>query len=610
MSVKNISGTIGVVTIDCENATAQSQLNPIEATGNFTISLKTAAGTDTWSLVTDQINLTGNSDVQSINIINNPNNLTVFFQSDAAIPQVDQWGGFSVQDLAASDFTNVVIRHATGADTTQAMRFETTYSTDNLTWTNLRFEDCARCIIYGATTAKTFGNFSMIRSKQHRQTIGAFHHTTTATLTFADVYCLDMQQRGPMFMTTADCNWTFDNVFIERCSPHTNQPAIFFRSAGTPVLTIDKFWMYNSAGNAGSHIAFFNYSVGTVTVSGGVYRSQGTFCSSSLNANVTFAGMDLYGISSNEINTGNFDDCFFAAWGGGANDVDLFSLQAVHTASGGTPDGIADLTVEPWGNVDSIVNPRSAPKFPFTFTGTLGAAVSGSQVTFTHQPNHPGVSYVVYGTTTQTVLTAPDLEGYDASSIPSFRERIDDSGNNKLIFDVTSRTLPIVKNLADGTYKARGAVETPFATVYFDGSEIEFTIDTADTTPPVFSGGVSGLAATDAATDGDVNLTWNTATDAGDGLEGYSIFHSTVEANVFSDLVKLIVPAGTESVTISNLTNEIEVFFGVRARDLANPANETTNTDTQSATPTLVSAVRFGPFILQQQAPNILVKDN
>lgn len=108
----------------------------------------------------------------------------------------------------------------------------------------------------------------------------------------------------------------------------------------------------------------------------------------------------------------------------------------------------------------------------------------------------------------------------------------------------------------------------------------------SDSDAPDWAGGVSGLSAVDAGTSKEVTLSWNAATDAGNGLDGYAIYYSTVQANVFTAGIRMVVPAGTTTVKVGGLTDGTTYYFGVRARDKNVTPNYTTNTDTQSAVPT------------------------
>ena len=112
-----------------------------------------------------------------------------------------------------------------------------------------------------------------------------------------------------------------------------------------------------------------------------------------------------------------------------------------------------------------------------------------------------------------------------------------------------------------------------------------YTGERYDTTPPAWSGGVSGIAATDLAQGGAVSVNWNTATDADHPPVQYILYWSTSAATVWTAGTFMDNVAAT-SATVTGLTIGTPYYFGVRAKDSATPFNRTTNTDNVSATPT------------------------
>jgi predicted CxxxxCH...CXXCH cytochrome family protein len=105
-----------------------------------------------------------------------------------------------------------------------------------------------------------------------------------------------------------------------------------------------------------------------------------------------------------------------------------------------------------------------------------------------------------------------------------------------------------------------------------------------DTAPPAWSGGVSGVAATNLATGGAVRVTWNTATDAVSPPVRYDLYWATSAANVFTNPLGTMVNLATTQADVAGLANGTAHYFGVRAKDAR--GNTTTNTDTATATPT------------------------
>jgi hypothetical protein len=110
----------------------------------------------------------------------------------------------------------------------------------------------------------------------------------------------------------------------------------------------------------------------------------------------------------------------------------------------------------------------------------------------------------------------------------------------------------------------------------------EATATPTDTTPPTGFTGIGSAA--DAATDGEVNLTWSSAgvSDSSPPVT-YNIYWSTTTP--ITDFTTPNATSGGTSYTASGLTNDTQYYFVVRARDFY--GNEETNTNEATATPTL-----------------------
>jgi len=109
------------------------------------------------------------------------------------------------------------------------------------------------------------------------------------------------------------------------------------------------------------------------------------------------------------------------------------------------------------------------------------------------------------------------------------------------------------------------------------------TTSSSDTTPPVFSGGVSGLAVSDAETDKDINVSCNSAVDSDSGLLGFKYYFKLGDGDPFAspDFTRIL---PTNEITPVRVSSSLEYSVGVRAID--NVVNETTNTDFLTVTPT------------------------
>jgi len=111
-----------------------------------------------------------------------------------------------------------------------------------------------------------------------------------------------------------------------------------------------------------------------------------------------------------------------------------------------------------------------------------------------------------------------------------------------------------------------------------------------DVFPPTWPGGVSGIAAQDAGTDGVLRVSWNTATDPGLATTPpvvYDIYRvqSAACTGLWDSLNLYRSNLGSTSFQDTGLTNGLTYCYGVLAKDSANPVNVTTGVQTAAATP-------------------------
>ena len=119
-----------------------------------------------------------------------------------------------------------------------------------------------------------------------------------------------------------------------------------------------------------------------------------------------------------------------------------------------------------------------------------------------------------------------------------------------------------------------------------------------DTFPPTWSGGVSGIAAQDAGTDGVLQVSWNGATDPGLATTPpvlYDLYRvqSASCTGLWDSLNLYRSSLGSTSFQDTGLANGLTYCYGVRAKDSANPPNTTSN-DAQTATATPSRGAGFG----------------
>ena len=107
---------------------------------------------------------------------------------------------------------------------------------------------------------------------------------------------------------------------------------------------------------------------------------------------------------------------------------------------------------------------------------------------------------------------------------------------------------------------------------------------TGDDTPPSWGGGLpDGGIKSAAGGDASAEIQWWEASDAGSPPVEYLIYYAENSAGIDWGAHQTTAAAGTTSLIITGLTNDVMYDFGVRARD--NSGNTTTNTNFLSATP-------------------------
>lgn len=107
-----------------------------------------------------------------------------------------------------------------------------------------------------------------------------------------------------------------------------------------------------------------------------------------------------------------------------------------------------------------------------------------------------------------------------------------------------------------------------------------------DTFAPIWSGGLSGIAVTDPSSGGSLIISWNSAVDAASPPVTYSLYRSTIQADVFAAPDLTWTGLGVTSIVDTGLTNGQTYWYGVRAVDSSSPvSNATNNMDTASGNP-------------------------
>jgi predicted CxxxxCH...CXXCH cytochrome family protein len=142
-------------------------------------------------------------------------------------------------------------------------------------------------------------------------------------------------------------------------------------------------------------------------------------------------------------------------------------------------------------------------------------------------------------------------------------------------------------------------------------NRIRLTETSAETTPPSWTGGVSGLTVTDPATSGELNVSWNVATDTTNPVS-YRVYRSMApDTNPLDNTYTVY---GSTSMVDSGLTDGTVYYYHVKAVD--NLGNVTANTDVVSGTPsaggsscTTCHGMAPATFAHAAHAPNGLVTE-
>lgn len=169
---------------------------------------------------------------------------------------------------------------------------------------------------------------------------------------------------------------------------------------------------------------------------------------------------------------------------------------------------------------------------------------------------------------------------------------------------------PVPEPLAvDGLGTGSTATEDIFGTARSGAMDIgPLTFTAADVTAPAFSGGVSGLAVADLATNGDFQGSCNAATDGGSGLRGYKYYCKAGSGSPFAAPDFTVEFTTNAARKIRNQATSLNAILavGVRAVDVA--GNETANTDFLTVTPTSGAQMSVGVMRMRAALGTALMK--
>ena len=410
---------------------------------------------------------------------------------------------------------------------------------------------------------------------------------TGASVVTANRITIINPQSGNSFFNVSE-NGTWSDIFISDVSSGSNWgPAsgktinlnrIFARVAGN----------FEIGGSGGT--VNLNDSVMQGTASGNIML----FASNS--GTITATNCDFVNASGSNQgvfkSTGilNLVSCFIA----GTFGFDI-SIVDISTAT----------TDKQHSGVDTITTPRSTRNEIPDYSGISESGATTDRLIVTFTPLATCKSKIEY-TTISNDYSANDGNGYDAPDvfIPqigiSLPPVVTDWGEEGAVYSKAEKVLTL--KLPGDTYFYRIVSEDTMGNVFTSAQQGPIVVESGtDVTDPTWDDGGpgtdSGLVATDATTNGEVNLSWNTPLDAV-AVEGVQLFFSTVSAaQAITDGVKRIIPANITSIRLGGLTNDTEHFFIVRALDKAE--NTTSETSGITATPTAVGTPSPVPGALQ-----------
>ncbi len=431
------------LTFDIAAATKQSDINDIENSGQFAFSFN--GGT----IVSD-----GGFKVRPTWLATNANtDMAEYIFNIKAVG-------------AASSITFNILKHISTLNITAA------YVADNLTWDKNILDECSGDpFSYAAGVATTFGDMEIKRHRNTARTFGLLLLNSTNNLTMGRVIFRDIYKAGNLIYqgNSMTCNITM-LMCIDASS--TTDQGVISRAGSTPVINVTKAYMYRS--NSLNFVR--DYAAGTCNIDGGVVYAHRA-CRGSLNVLFTMDDIDFYGTAASNVDAGaggNFKNCLVAG----------FALSSVPTPwstadanSGGTVDGIADVSAGMYGNSDSVITPKSigSENFPFSYSGALAltSAVDG-RLTATWTGDHPGKTWIYVSKSEFTALdTVEDLEANSLTKFgPFYHEWIDYSGDGKLQDDVGERTININDSLQLGeTYHAVAYTENEQGVGYISAND-------------------------------------------------------------------------------------------------------------------------------------------
>lgn len=265
-------------------------------------------------------------------------------------------------------------------------------------------------------------------------------------------------------------------------------------------------------------------------------------------------------------------------------------------------------TAEQHRGINTLINPQATPNNPREFTGIGDSGVGANGFTATATAGIICKSRILYGTASGVYTMATEWDAPDEYiseidfTMPCI---VSDWGGSGLLYD-KSKSITLA-NLENNTiyYWVYEGID-PFGEKMEESAEqTTATTDPADTTAPVFAGGVSGVAASDNATDKSVSVSCNAATDAaGNTPVRYKYYIKETNTSPFAapDIVKLL---ETNAATNIELPDNTLHSIGVRAMDSL--SNETSDANFITVTPTKADTIQIGGYKVEMTTKSFAV---
>lgn len=399
--------------------------------------------------------------------------------SSVANPTLSAWTGFIFNAVDAnSTMKHVEIQHAATAINLQ------TGFTDVFTsnFDKVLITNCRQALNFGVNASVSWGDIEISRCRAHAsgtEIVAWNNPSNTKTATFTRFWFHDNTSNAVALIRNQGTN----NGLIATTAIFHNLTSVGVSVLRSMDYTFTKLWAWDLC----TPFALIGTDTRTHSVAGGIVSSLGNvFTSANLGASSLWQNVDIHGLScTQKITDGsapNCDHCYVTGFNANAND-------AVDTTSGGTADGVSDVTGGVWLSADSVTNPQSSPNYARTITsdsaGTPGA--DSCDITFTQ--NFPGDSIVFYGTVSKaSAATYAELLAYE-NNASDYTEVIDYSGRNKLFDQLSARTIPL-DNLKPGAtvYFRIAAFDRFLKQWVFSASEGSFAVPAAANNAPAMSG--------------------------------------------------------------------------------------------------------------------------